>query len=139
MTKVGLEVRTFHCGYCISDFSFTAITIHFDFDLNCLKRKPTHIWVAAKVRGMKVRKVWWEEESVKENGVVACENERSSYLYCFGLWGWNCAKVWDDVSKCTHFFLSKRESKGQRWWEWVREYEWERRHAQIKDEAVVFI
>jgi len=34
---------------------------------------------------MKVRKVWWEEESVKENGVVACENERSSYLYCFGL------------------------------------------------------
>jgi len=37
------------------------------------------------VGGMKVRKVWWEEKSVKENGVVACVNERSSYLHCFGL------------------------------------------------------
>jgi len=33
------------------------------------------------------------------------------YLHCFGLCGWNCAKVGDDVGKCTHFPFQKVKGK----------------------------
>jgi len=47
-----MELETFHCSHCISDSSFTPITIHFDFDLNCLEKiqNKQHIVLLIKIK-----------------------------------------------------------------------------------------
>lgn len=36
-------MRTFHVFNRILDSSFTTITVHFDFDFNCLRKKPKNM------------------------------------------------------------------------------------------------
>lgn len=95
-----LEVRTSHGGDSIFYSSFTAITVHFDFDLNCLqinKGMATHHGGGTKEHISK-----YNTENYKRSKGSTGTNDKYLHWFAFALCAGNSAKV-GEVIKRSHF------------------------------------